>query len=205
MTRSPRFLAACLCGLGLSFSAIAAEYGMVRAEKSSIRFVARQMGSPVEGHFSRFIARVSFDPAKLDQARAQIDVDIASIEAGSAEANEEVKSRDWFNIKEIPAASFVATRLKSLGGTRYEAVGKMSIKGQTREIVVPLTAKPEGADMTLEGTLPVRRLQYGIGGGIWSDTAVVADEVQVHFRLVLGLTPPSKTSPSTSLLKQKAS
>ncbi len=204
MRLSPLFLAACLSGLGLASPAMAAEYNVVRAEKSSIRFVAKQMGASVEGRFSRFIARIAFDPAKPDDASARIDVDLASIEAGSTEANEEVKGRDWFNVKEIPAASFVATRLKPLGGTRYEATGKMSIKGQTREVLVPLTARREGTDMLLEGTLPIQRLQYGIGGGVWSDTSVVADEVQVRFRLLLGASPAQKNLPATPPLKQKA-
>lgn len=189
-----------LCGLVLASicaPGLAAEYSVVRTEKSSIRFVAKQMGVPVEGRFSRFNARVRFDPAKPDQSTAQIDVDLAGIDAGSAEANEEVKGKDWFNIKEIPVASFSATQLKSLGNNRFEASGKMNIKGQIRELTFPLTAKREGADMALEGSLPIHRLQYGIGGGVWSDPSVVADEVQLRFRLLLGAAPATSANSVT--------
>jgi polyisoprenoid-binding protein YceI len=36
-----------------------------------------------------------------------------------------------------------------------------------------------------EGTLPIRRLAFGIGEGEWRDPSVVADEVIVRFRLVV--------------------
>lgn len=168
-----------------SAPAMALEYGAVQPEKSSIRFVARQMGVPTEGRFARFGAQVSFDPAKPESGRARIEVDIASIDVGSTEANDEVKSKSWFNVKEIPAATFVSSRLRALGDDRYEAVGRMDIKGRAQEVVALFTARQEGASMVLDGSIPVRRLQYGIGEGMWSDVSVVADEVQVRFRFVL--------------------
>ncbi|KYC28837.1 conserved exported protein of unknown function [Sterolibacterium denitrificans] len=186
-----------LCG-GFALSALVAapavalEYGTVQLGKSSIRFVARQMGVPTDGHFSRFGAQLAFDPAKPESGRARIEVDLASIDVGGAEANEEVKSKSWFNIKETPAATFVSSQLRALGSGRYEAVGRMSIKGRTQEIVAPFTAKQEGANMVLDGSIPIRRLQYGIGEGMWSDVSVVADEVQVNFRFVLSPSAGSK-------------
>jgi polyisoprenoid-binding protein YceI len=42
----------------------------------------------------------------------------------------------------------------------------------------------------VDGSFPLKRLDYGIGSGVWGDTSVVADEVQVRFHLVL--TPTRK-------------
>lgn len=172
--------------------AAAVEYNVVQLEKSSIRFVAKQMGVPSAGGFGRFVARIAFDPARPENGRAQIDVDLASIDAGSAEANDEVKGKAWFNVREIPAASFVASQLKALGGGRYEAAGKMSIKGRTQDVVAVFTAKPDGKAMLLDGAIPIRRLQYGIGEGVWADTATVADEVQVRFHFTLNAGPATR-------------
>ena len=38
---------------------------------------------------------------------------------------------------------------------------------------------------TVEGQFPLRRLQFRIGDGPWSDTETVADEVTVRFRFVI--------------------
>lgn len=185
--RRLRFLAPLLiilAGGGLT-PVMAAEYSVVQVDKSSIRFTARQMGVPTEGHFARFAAQLVFDPARLEASQARIEVDVGSIDVGSAEANEEVKGKSWFNIRQIPSATFTSSRLRALGNNRYEAIGQMNIKGRAQEVVAPFTARAEGANMVLEGSIPIRRMQYGIGEGMWSDVSVVADEVQVRFRLLL--------------------
>ncbi len=176
----------------LPLPAMAMEYGQVQADKSSLRFVAKQMGVPTEGRFGKFTARIAFDPAKPETASARIDVELASIDAGSAEANDEVKSKAWFNVREFPAATFVTHQLKAIGNSRYEATGKMTIKGRTLDVVAPFTARTEGNTMVLDGAIPIQRLQYGIGEGIWSDIATVADEVQLRFRFTLGAVPMTK-------------
>lgn len=173
-------------------AATAGEFNVVQAEKSSISFVSKQMGVPSQGRFNKFAARIAFDPARPEQGRAEIDVDLASIDAGSADANEEVKGKEWFNTREFPGAKFVAASLRPLGGDRYQAVGKMTIKGRTREVVAPFTAKVVGNTIALDGGIPLLRLQYGIGEGVWADTATVADEVQVRFHFILSAAPAAK-------------
>ena len=93
----------------------------VDVAKSEIRFVTKQMNVPVEGKFRKFSAQVDFDPAKLASSKAQIEVDLGSIDTGSSEADTEVKGKAWFNLPVFPTAKFVSTGLKSLGGGRYEA------------------------------------------------------------------------------------
>lgn len=150
------------------------------------------MGAPSEGRFGKFAARIAFDPAKPETGHAQIDVDLASIDAGSRDANDEVKGKAWFNTREFPAAKFISSGIKPLGGNRYETSGKMTIKGRTREVVAPFTARVDGNMVVLDGSIPIQRLQYGIGEGAWSDTATVADEVQVRFHFTLSAASPAK-------------
>ncbi|MDE2600226.1 MAG: YceI family protein [Rhodocyclaceae bacterium] len=171
-----------------SFGAHAVEYNTVIAEKSQIAFTSRQMGVPVDGKFGKFAATLNFDPAKPEAAKALIDIDLASVDAGSKDANDEVVGKGWFNVKEFPKARFATTSVKALGNNRFEAKGQMTIKGKTREMSVPFTYKPEGAGNAttgvFEGTLPLQRTLFGIGEGAWADTSVVADEVPIKFRLV---------------------
>jgi polyisoprenoid-binding protein YceI len=61
----------------------------------------------------------------------------------------------------------------------------MTIKGKTLEARAPFTLKQEKGVLILDGTFPLKRLDYDIGSGVWSDTSVVADEVLVKFHFVL--------------------
>jgi len=165
--------------------AVAAEYSNVQLDKSSITFESRQMSVPVEGVFKKFTAKIRINPVKPESGMAQIDIDLASIDAGSMEANEEVKGKSWFNVAEFPKASFVSGTVKSLGSGKFEATGKMTIKGKTMEMRAPFTLQEEKGVLDVNGSFPLKRLDFGIGSGLWSDTSVVADEVQIKFHLKL--------------------
>lgn len=151
--------------------------------RSEIRFVGKQMGVPAEGRFERFSAQVDFDPAKPAAGSASVEIDLNSFDTGTPEVDTEVKRKPWLNVAMFPTATFVSTGIRALGGNRYEIAGKLTIKGQTRDLSAPFTVRKDGAASVFEGAFTLLRLQFGIGAGPWSDTDTVADEVQVHFRL----------------------
>ena len=162
-----------------------AEFSVLRPQQSSVTFVSRQMGVPVEGSFRKFTANIAVDPAKAETGTAHIDIDLASIDTGSDEANEEVASKAWFDTRNHPVARFVSSNVTRTGNGRYEVTGRMSIKGRTLNIKAPFTLKQEDNALIIDGMLPLRRLDYGIGSGVWSDTDTVADEVQIRFRFAV--------------------
>jgi len=166
-------------------TASAAEFSVLRPQQSSIVFVSKQMGVPVEGSFGKFAARIAFDPAKPETGTAHIDIELASMTTGSAEADAEAAGKAWFDTKNHPIASFVSHGVRQSGKERYEALGKLTLKGKTLEIRAPFTLRQNADTLTLEGTLPIKRLDYGIGSGIWSDTDTVADEVLIRFRFTV--------------------
>lgn len=175
-----------LLSLMLIASYVAAvEFTQVDTKASTVTFFYKQMNVPMDGKFGKFSAQLAFDPAKPGKAQAKIDIDVASIDTGSAEANEEVLGKLWFNAKAYPVASFVSSGVKSLGGNRYEATGKLSIKGKTRDVVTPVTFQPNGASGVFEGAFAIKRLDYAIGEGEWTDVSAVADDIQIKFHLVV--------------------
>ena len=160
----------------------AEEFSVLQPARSGVSFISKQMGVPVNGKFGRFNAQIAFDPNKTANGKARIDIDMASIDAGSEDANDEVKGKDWFNIKEFPTARFESTGIKNIGGGRYEASGKMTIKNVTRNVNAPFTVKVEGETALVEGGIQISRQQFGIGTGEWADESTVADAVQLHFK-----------------------
>lgn len=162
----------------------AAEFSQVQLDKSQISFVSHQMNVPVEGTFGRFNARLAFDPAKPETSHAWLEIDLASVDAGGPEANDEVKSKNWFDVRDYPKASFTSTAIKALGANRYAVIGKLTIKGKTLEQSAPVTVTLNGNQAVIDGAFTLKRLAYGIGGGDWGDTSIVADEVNVKIRLV---------------------
>lgn len=173
-----------LGGLLASAPALALEFNAVQPAASRLDFTVKQMGVPVDGKFHKFTARMKFDPARPEAAQAELEIDLASIDAGSSEANQEVVGRQWFDVKTHPSARFVSTGLKPLGGGRYELAGKLTIKGRTRDAIAPLTFRQEGSRGIFEGSLVIKRADFAIGEGPWADFTAVANEIPVRFHIV---------------------
>lgn len=170
--------------LALLPAAQAVEFNQVLLARSSLVFVSKQMNVPVEGQFKSFRGKIAFDPARPAAARAELEIDMASIDAGSQDANDEVATKAWFDTRTFPVARFVAISVKPLGGNRFEVAGKMSIKGKTQTLTAPITLRQEGGNAMFDGSLVIKRADYAIGDGMWSDFSAVANEVQIKFHLV---------------------
>lgn len=168
----------------LSGVAHAVEFNTLRTDQSRVAFGYKQMNVPMEGNFKRFTGQLQFDPAKPTLAKAAIDIQLASIDTGSTEGDEEVAGKLWFNTAQFPVARFVSTSVKPLGNNRFQVTGKMSIKGKTRDVTTPATFRQQGANGVFEGSFVLKRGDFGIGEGMWADYGTVANEVQIKFRLV---------------------
>lgn len=161
---------------------------------SEIAFVSRQMGVPVEGKFRQWNAQVSFDPKAPQAGRVAFTIETGSATLGVPETDAEIVKPDWFHVARFPQASFQSSGIKATGKGRYEVSGQLTIKGQTQAVTVPVTLTQTGSGAALRtvasGTFPIKRLSFKIGDGAWGDTSMVADDVQVRFRLTLtGLAP----------------
>ncbi len=161
----------------------AIEYNQVQTEKSAINFTYQQMGVKMDGKFNKFSSQLNFDPAKPTAAKAVFDVELASIDAGSSEADQEVSGKSWFNTKAFPTARFVSGSIKQLGGNKYEISGHLSIKGKTQDVVVPATFAVQGNSGVFEGSFTIKRGDFSIGEGSWSKFDVVANDIQIKFRI----------------------
>lgn len=169
----------------LCLPALAANYSALVPQQSSVTFVSTQMGVPVEGEFKKFNATLTIDPDHPEQGTARIEVELASIDTGNQEANEEVVKPLWFDAAAHPVASFVSSAVKPLGQGRYAALGKLTIKGKTLDTQALFSIEKQPGKLLLPGSFRLKRLDYAIGSGIWSDTSAVANEVEIRFRFIL--------------------
>ena len=169
--------------LATAFLGHAVEYTQVQADKSAINFTYKQMGVAVDGKFKKFASQLTFDPAKPAAAKATFDVELASVDTGAPEGDQEVAGKPWFNTKAFPTAKFVSGSVKPLGGNKYEVAGQLNIKGKTQEVVVPATFTAQGNTGVFDGSFTIRRADFSIGEGSWAKFDIVANDVLIKFRI----------------------
>jgi polyisoprenoid-binding protein YceI len=154
-------------------------------ERSQIRFVTKQMNVPVEGLFRRFDGTVAFNPVNPGATKADFTVDLGSIDLHNDEGEAEAKKKPWLDVGAFPIAGFSITSVKALGNGKFEATGKLTIKGTTREVVAPFAMTEANQLRTVDGQFTLKRLQFRVGEGEWADTDTVADEIVVRFRFTV--------------------
>lgn len=181
-----------VAGLGALAVPAAAQTPVARLQPagSDIGFTTRQMGVPVDGTFGRFDAQIALDPKKPEAGSVTITIDTGSARFGSPELDAEVPKPTWLNATKFPQASFKSTAIRAAGPGRFEVSGRLSIKGATQDVTVPVQLSQTGAISTATGQFTIQRLAFKVGEDEWADTSLLANEVRVRFKLVLtGLAP----------------
>lgn len=177
-------LAAVLSPLALGTALAQAPTQTLVAGQSELTFVATQVGVPLNGRFKAFSVQSNFNPKAPAAGQIAFTVDLGSVSMG-AETDAELVKPEWFNTARFPKATFQSSAIRAVGPGKFEVTGKLSVKGIARELKVPVQLSQAQGLSTATGAFTLRRLDHQIGAGDWADTSVVANDVQVKFKLVL--------------------
>lgn len=156
----------------------------VSVDDSRIGFEFRQMGVTVRGGFESWDADIVLDDENVDASRARIVVKTDSIRTGHRDTDAEVRRPSWLDVERFPEAVFESESVRQLDDGRYEATGSLRIRDKEETVVVPFTMQEhdDGA-RELEGSFTIKRADFDVGGGMWGDFDVVANEIRVTFRM----------------------
>lgn len=95
---------------------------------------------------------------------------------------------EWFDSANHPTAAFEVTGLTGLGGDRYRADARLTLRGTTRKVALPVTVRiaDDGGRRTarMAGDLTISRGDFAIGTGRWAGDGVVGDAVTVLVEIV---------------------
>lgn len=160
-----------------------AEQALLPAQ-SEITFSAKQLGVPMAGRFKRFTVQSTLDPKRVASSKVAIQIDLGSVSV-NPESDAELIKPEWFGVGQFPQARFQSSSIKALGAGRFDIAGQLTIKGLAREVVVPVQLSQAQGVSTATGSFVIKRLDFKVGDGDWADPSVVANEVQVKFKLVL--------------------
>ncbi|RDY67211.1 YceI family protein [Lysobacter soli] len=176
---APALLATALAAFALP--AVAADY--VQAAGSSLTFASKYEGEVFTGKIPGFATKLSFDPAKLATSKLDVAIPLAGASTANSDRDDTLRGADFFSIAKFPQARYTATKFRSLGGNQYAADGTLTLRGVAKPVTLTFTWTP-GAQPVLSGKATVKRLDFGVGGGDWADTALIPNEVAVSTKVV---------------------
>lgn len=155
---------------------------------NSLAFTFVQEGSDIEGSFKKFSVAFAYDPANLAASSLDVKVQIASIFTNYDDRDEEIRGPEIFDTATFPLGEYHAKSLAK-GAKGIEAVGKLTVRGVTHDLRIPLIIKPitvaDKPALEVTGNTTVKRLDYGVGQGQWQKTDAVGDEIKLQWKVQL--------------------
>jgi polyisoprenoid-binding protein YceI len=131
-------LAATVLAAGTALAQGTATYS-IDPTHTFVTFEASHFGtSIIRARWDKKEGTVQFDRA-AKTGRAEITIDMASINSGVAPFDGHLKSKDFFNVAENPTAKFVGERFVFEGDKVVRVEGALTMMGKTNPVV--LTAK----------------------------------------------------------------
>lgn len=170
--------------LGFSSRAQAVEYKDVNRAASQISFTFQQFGQRVYGTFRDFEGTLSFDTQRPEAAYALLKIQLASIDAGSEDANTQLQQPAWFDTASFPVGVFESSGATALGDNRYRITGNLTIKGITRSVDINVLLKDQSGIGVFDGEFVLKRGEFKIGDGEWASNSVVSNDIHIKFKMV---------------------
>jgi polyisoprenoid-binding protein YceI len=134
---------------------------IVDAPQSQLMFKATSRFVDADGRFHRFEGEVVVDPRDPSGGRVRLRVDAASIDTSNARRDAHLRSEDFFHVERHPDLVFESTGVEGRL-PRLLVSGRLSARGVTREVRLPVEVEIAGATLTVRGQLDIRRTDYGI-------------------------------------------
>jgi len=178
------------------FEGLTAGTWVIDPSHSEIGFTVRHLMSKVRGKFEEFEGSVVVaDEPGASVATATIQ--LASINTGTQQRDDHLRSGDFFNAAETPQMTFTSTDLKIEGEDKITAIGDLTIKGVTHPVELDVEylgvgSDPWGGTRTgFEATTVISRKEWGIDFNIPLEGGklMIGDKITVHLNVELVLQP----------------
>jgi polyisoprenoid-binding protein YceI len=142
----------------------------------------------VEGHFSKFDGSITIDP-KLEKSKANLNVDVATVNTDNKDRDEHLKSPDFFDAAKNPKMTFVTKKIVG-SADNLKLVGDLTLKGKTKEVTLDVAYLGDVNDpygnhkIAFKASGKINRKDFGL---TWSKAVeagpVVGDEVTLTIKI----------------------
>jgi polyisoprenoid-binding protein YceI len=163
---------------------------------SEVGFTARHMMvSKVRGKFRTFSGQiVTGDDPLASSVTAEID--LSSIDTGHEQRDAHIRSADFFEVETYPAMTYRSTGARR-DGDGYVLVGKLTLKGVTRDVPLALELNGFGPDpyggtrAGFSANGEINRRDFGVNFTAVMETggAVVSDKITILLEIEAVLQP----------------
>lgn len=128
------WIAAALVSLAFSSPALADIYKMDPGH-TEVRFYWNHAGlTEQSGEWGKVDGEIDFDPENIENTKATIEIDAASIYTGVPDLDKHLRGPDFFDVEKHPKITFTSTSAKQTGANTVLLTGDLGIKDISKPI-----------------------------------------------------------------------
>jgi len=151
----------------------------------TLRFSFIQADAANTGDFTKFSTELDWNDRTQAPVKLDVIVQVASAQTQDKDRDDALRSADLLNVEKFPTARYSATSFTKGAGGEFVANGKLTLRGVTRDLKLPLRIQAAANGLALSGEVSIRRLDYGVGQGDYKSTEWVGDEVKLQYKVPL--------------------
>lgn len=169
----------------------------VDASHSSIGFsVKHMMVSKVRGSFGNYSADIEANETDLTGANIAFNIQVSSINTGSEDRDNHLRSADFFDAEAYPEIKFVANSITKKDDD-YSITGDLTMKGVTKPVVFEAEYGGKGTNpwgvevVAFEAEATINREDFGLTWNAALETGGVLVGKDIKIKLDLEANPAS--------------
>ncbi len=155
---------------------------------TQVEFAVKHLGMmTVRGHFTDVTSSGTIDPDNPANSSFEVKIDVASIKTHNPQRDNDLKSSNFLELEKYPTITFKSTKIEPAGADRFNMTGDLTVKGNTRQVTLPLMRYGEFNDPNMGHRIAysaegqINRKDYGLTMDMVLDGRfVVGNEVKIQ-------------------------
>ncbi len=153
---------------------------------TEIGFTVRHIMSKVRGKFETFEGSV-VTADEVTDSRVDVSVDLSSINTGTVDRDNHLRSSDFFEVEKNPTMTFTSTGVVEKAPGELVVQGDLTIKGVSKPLELSVEVLGEGGDpwggtrVGFEATGQISRKEFGIDFNVplEGDKVMIGDKISI--------------------------
>ena len=181
--------------------AAAQDTWVVDKAHSEVTFQIRHFVTKVRGRFQDFAGTIVADTARPEASSVEFTIKAVSIDTDNDYRDKDLRGANFFDVETHPEISFKSTKVAPSGKDRYDVTGLLTMRGISKEIVLPVTylgsmatkdrEGRDGAKGGFETSVTLNRKDFGItwnraldtGGFMLGDDVIVEINIEANKKM----------------------
>lgn len=149
--------------------------------------IRHMMVSWTKGRFEKYSGTLELDEANFANSKLEVKIDAASINTGTVDRDNHLRSADFFDVAKFPELTFTSQKFEG-SGERFRILGELTIHGVTKPVTLDVedfSAEHKDPWGNLKrgarATTKVNRKDFGLhwNAAIEAGGVVVGDNVEI--------------------------